>query len=188
MDGYNSIGHHPGSGRMVSDKHSLHNISGLDLVIDIAGVYFPLRSLTYEMHFTIERQHEVGQHNPVALVCTEQYGTGSFVYASYLVKGDDVLTTHDALALPDLLQNQRDEGEPVYFDIYILEVQGPRTPGRKGLSFEEQFENVLKGGGMLGYIEALADCKITKQHRDIQAKQAVLSSWDFEIGYKVPTN
>lgn len=187
-NGYASIGHHPKSGYMTSDKYSLHNLSGMDLVIDIAGVYFPLHSITYEMHYAIERQHEVGRHNPAALICTEQYGTGSFTYASFLVKGDDVVTTNKALALPDLLQKAKDEGEPRYFDIYIIEVQGPRTPGRPGLSFEDQLEMVLKNRAIVGHIEALADCKITKRHRDIQAKQAVLSSWDFEIGYMVPAN
>lgn len=31
-NGYASIGHHPKSGYMTSDKYSLHNLSGLDLV------------------------------------------------------------------------------------------------------------------------------------------------------------
>lgn len=104
-NGYNSIGHHPKSDYMTSEKHALHNISGLDLVIDVGGLYFPLRSLVYEMNYVMERQHEVGRHGPVALICTEQCGTGSFDYASFLVKGDNVTTTTKALALPDLLQN-----------------------------------------------------------------------------------
>jgi len=67
-------------------------------------------------------------------------------------------------------------------------VQGPRTPINNATSFEDQIEMVLKNEHVVGYIEALADCKITKQKRDIRINQSVISSWDFEIGYKVPTD
>jgi len=67
---YQSIGHHPKSTYMTADGYALHNDSGLDLIIDIAGVYFPLLTLTYTMTHTVEPQHQTGMHGPVALINT----------------------------------------------------------------------------------------------------------------------
>jgi len=183
---YQSIGHHPKSTYMTTDGYALHNDSGLDLIIDIAGVYFPLLTLTYTMTHTVEPQHQTGMHGPVALINTDHDGSGTFSYASFLVKGEDAPTTEKTLALPDLLQEKYDEGQSKYFDIYILEVQGPRTPMDSRMSFEDQVETILQNQSSVGFIEALADCKITKQHRNVQHKQSVISSWDFDYSYKIP--
>jgi len=184
-DSYNSIGHHPKSGYMTSEGCALHNLSGLDLVIDIAGVYFPLRSLQYAANHNISDEHGTGSHDPYALTNQEHTYTGSFSYASFLVNGDNVLTQKDVLMLSQLLQDQADEGVSKYFDIYIIEVQGKRTPG-SGQTFEELVETTLQNESMVGYIEALVDAKVTKVNRDIPEKNTVISSREFKFSYKIP--
>jgi hypothetical protein len=184
-DQYNSIGHHPKSDYMTSEGHALHNLSGLDLIIDIAGVYFPLRSIQYAANHNVTDEHGTGTHDPVALTNQEHTYNGTFTYASFLVNGYNVLTKEDKLALTKLLQDQADEGLSKYFDIYIIEVQGKRTPGT-GETFEEQIEAALQGESMVGYIEALVDAKVTKVNRDIPEKNTVVSSRDFKFSYKIP--
>ena len=184
-DQYNSIGHHPKSTYMTSEGYALHNISGLDLIIDIAGVYFPLRSINYAANHNVTDEHGTGTHDPVALTNQEHTYTGTFTYASFLVNGYNVLTTEDKLTLTKLLQDQADEGVSKYFDIYIIEVQGKRTPGT-GTTFEEQIEAALQNESMVGYIEALVDCKVTKVNRDVPEKNTVVSSREFKYSYKLP--
>jgi len=89
------------------------------------------------------------------------------------------------LTLTQLLQDQADEGVSKYFDIYIIEVQGKRTPGT-GTTFEEQVEAALQNESMVGYINALVDCKVTKVNRDIPEKNTVVSSRDFKYSYMLP--
>ncbi|MGI5881250.1 MAG: hypothetical protein ACOX6L_11860 [Syntrophomonadaceae bacterium] len=184
-DQYNSIGHHPKSTYMTSEGYALHNISGLDLIIDIAGVYFPLRSINYAANHNVTDEHGTGTHDPVALTNQEHTYTGTFTYASFLVNGYNVLTTEDKLILTQLLQDQADEGVSKYFDIYIIEVQGKRTPGT-GTTFEEQIEAALQNESMVGYINALVDCKVTKVNRDIPEKNTVVSSREFKYSYMLP--
>ena len=184
-DNYNSIGHHPKSTYMTSDGYALHNISGLDLVIDIGGLYFPLRAMSYAANHNVSDEHGTGTHDPVALTNQEHTYTGNFSYASFLVTGENVLTTGEVLALTQLLQDQADEGLSKYFDIYIIEVQGKRTPGT-GMSFEQQVEMVLQNENIVGNIEALVDCKVTKTNRDIPEKNTVVSSREFKYSFKLP--
>jgi hypothetical protein len=184
-DQYNSIGQHPKSTYMTSDGYALHNISGLDLVIDIAGVYFPLRALSYAVNHNVTDEHGTGTHDPVALTNQEHTNSGNFSYASFLVNGENVLTTGEVLALAKLLQDQADEGLSKYFDIYIMEVQGKRTPST-GQTFEQRVDAALQGEGVIGSIEALVDCKVTKTNRDIPEKNTVVSSREFKFSYKLP--
>lgn len=73
-------------------------------------------------------EHGTGSHDPYALTNQEHTYAGSFTYASYLVNGANVITRAELLALTHALENQADEGQSVYFDIYIIEVHGNRTP------------------------------------------------------------
>ena len=184
-DNYASIGHHPKSTYMTKDGYALHNISGLDLVIDIAGLYFPLRALSYAANHNVSDEHGTGTHDPVALTNQEHTYTGNFSYASFLVAGENVLTKGEVLALTNLLQEQADEGVSKYFDIYILEVQGARTPAA-GQTFEQRIEAALAGMGVVGAIECLVDCKVTKTNRDIPEKNTVVSSREFKYSFKLP--
>ena len=42
---YASKGRHPYSDYMTSEGKVLHNLSGMDLIVDINGMYFPLRGI-----------------------------------------------------------------------------------------------------------------------------------------------
>ena len=186
-DSYNSIGHHPGSTYMVKDGHAIHNLSLLDLVIDIAGVYFPLRTLQFSATHNVAEEIGSGSHDPWALPNLENAYAGSFSYATHLVTGENVLTQKDVLTLTHLLQDQADEGVSKYFDIYIIEVQGKRTPTTAGAeSFQELVDAVLQNESMVGYIEALVNCKVTKSDRNFGEKTPGVSTREFKYMYKLP--
>ena len=50
----------------------------------------------------------------------------------------------------------------------------------------QQVETALQNESMVGYIEALVDCKVTKVNRDIPEKNTVVSSREFKYSYKLP--
>ena len=62
-----------------------------------------------------------------------------------------MLTKAEYLALVHALEDQQDEGQAKYFDIYIIEVQGNRTPSG-GRSFQELADAVLANESIVGYI------------------------------------
>jgi uncharacterized protein YjbK len=103
------------------------------------------------------------------------------------VNGENVMTQGEYLALTQLLLDTEDEGVSKYFDIYLIEVQGKRTPSAAGaLSFEQQVEMVLANPSIVGQIETLVDCKLTKLERDVPEKNTVVSKVDFKYSYKLP--
>jgi hypothetical protein len=170
---------------MTSEGKVLHNISGCDLLIDIGGMYFPLRTMQYAKTMNVSDEHGTGSHDPYALPGHEHTYAGSFTYASFLINGANVLTKAEYLALVNALENQNDEGTPNYFDIYIIEVQGNRTPA-SGQSFQELADAVLANENIVGYIEALVDCKLTKSGRDIPEKASVVSQREFKFSRRLP--
>jgi hypothetical protein len=182
---YASKGRHPYSDYMTSEGKVLHNLSGMDLIVDIEGMYFPLRTMQYAKTMNVVDEHGTGSHDPYALSNHEHTYAGSFTYASFLINGANVMTKSELLALVKALENQEDEGTPNYFDIYIIEVQGNRTPS-KGLSFQEQADIVLANANLVGYIEALIDCKLTKSGRDIPEKGSVVSQREFKFSRRLP--
>ena len=184
-DSYASKGRHPYSDYMTSEGKVLHNLSGMDLIVDIADMYFPLRTMQYTKNMNVSDEHGTGSHDPYALTNQEHTYAGSFTYASYLVNGANVMTRAELLALTHALENQADEGQSVYFDIYIIEVQGNRTP-ESGQSFQELADAVLANESIVGYIEALVDCKLTKSGREIPDKASVVSQREFKFSRRLP--
>lgn len=184
-DGYVSKARHPYSDYMTSEGKVLHNLSSCDLIVDIAGMYFPLRTMQYAKTMNVGDEHGTGSHDPVALPNHEHTYAGSFTYASYLINGVNVMTKAEFMALTNALENQNDEGTPVYFDCYIIEVQGNRTPA-SGQSFQELADAVLENDSIVGYIEALVDCKVTKSGRDIPEKGSVVSQREFKFSRRLP--
>jgi len=182
---YVSKGRHPYSDYMTSEGKVLHNISGCDILIDIADMYFPLLTMQYAKTMNVSDETGTGSHDPYALTGHEHTYAGSFTYASFLVNGVNVMTRAENLALTSALENQDDEGTPNYFDIYIIEVQGNRTPA-SGQSFTEYADALLEDETIVGYIEALVDCKLTKSGRDIPEKASVISQREFKFSRRLP--
>lgn len=89
------------------------------------------------------------------------------------------------LALVHALEDQQDESQSKYFDINIIEVQGNRTPS-SGQSFQELADAVLANESIVGYIEALVDCKLTKSGRYIPEKGSVVSQMEFKFSRRLP--
>jgi hypothetical protein len=105
-----------------------HNLSGIDLIVDIDGMYFPLRTMQYAKTMNVSDELGTGSHDPYALTNQEHLYAGSFTYASFLINGAKRAYQGRVLALVHAPEDQQDEGQAVYFDIYIIEVQGNRTP------------------------------------------------------------
>src|SRR5512139_3551076 len=121
-DSYASKDRHPYSDYMTSEGKVLHNLSGMDLIVNIADMYFPLRTMQYAKNMNVSDEHGTGSHEPYALTNQEYTYAGSFTYASYLVYGANVMARAELLALTHALENQADQSQSVYFDIYIIEV------------------------------------------------------------------
>ena len=117
-------GLHPYSGYATSEGNMIYAMSSLDIIIDIAGIYFPLRSLSYKKNMNISDEHGTGSLDPYALVNQEQTYSGSFTYASFLVSGEKALTDSESLILHSLLEDATDEGRAKYFDIILMEAAG----------------------------------------------------------------
>jgi hypothetical protein len=175
-----SRGKHPYSDFMTSDGDEIYNFSTLDVIADIKGHYFPLRSIDYKKTMNIGDEYGTGSLDPFALTNKEQGYTGQFSYASFLVNGSPALTTNDKLLLEHLLQAQDDEGRSNYFDIYMMEV--PK-------------HNTIQGGGEnisaatlagLGFIEALINCKVTEMTRTYPDKDTIVTQRAFKYMRKVP--
>ena len=108
---YASKGRHPYSDYMTSEGKVLHNLSGMDLIVDIDGMYFPLRTMQYAKTMNVTDELGTGSHDPYALTNQEHLYAGSFTYASFLINGANVLTKAEYLALVHALEDQQDEGQ-----------------------------------------------------------------------------
>jgi hypothetical protein len=78
------------------------------------------------------------------------------------VNGANVMTRAELLALTHALENQADEGQAVYFDIYIIEVQGNRTP-ESGQSFQELADAVLANENISEGVQIFPQASKVKQ-------------------------
>lgn len=181
-----SRGYHPYSNYMTSEGQEIYAMSNLDVIIDIADVYFPLRSLSYSKNMEISDEHGTGSLDPYALPNHQQTYTGSFTYASFLVNGEPSLTTHDKLALEALLEDQEDEGRSKYFDIIIMEVPGKHNAN---FSSQEAMGAIEDGAGVeniSSFIEALIDCKLTKSGREYPEKGTIVTQREFKFSRRIP--
>jgi hypothetical protein len=181
-----SRGLHPYSEYMVTPGKALYALSTLDILIDVAGMYFKARSIKHSKAFNNEDLYGSGTRDPYARVSHEHKYSGTLTFASFLVDGTPALTNHEALALTNALTDQDDEGGAVYFDIIIREVPGKHADkanfgSTKNSDFISSGQNIT-----LGFIEALIDCKVDKFDRDYADKGSVVSSIDFGYSRKIP--
>jgi hypothetical protein len=145
--------------------------SVFDVVIDIAGIFFPLKSLNYAKAMAVDVDYGIGSRIPYWLTEQQIGFSGSFSYVSY-VKDAGSLAAADkskGLLLTRLLEDQDDEGKPMYFNIIVLDRTAP--------------------GGSPNYadfIEALVHCKLTSAKRDFPDSKSVVSSRDFVAMYRIP--
>jgi len=143
-----------------------------DVVIAIAGVYFPLRSLTYTKAITVDEEDGSGSHLPWSLTVKNMRFSGTFEYGSFLMNGESAMTPEDINYLTTLLENQPDEGQPNYFHIII---QPRKLWGIK-----------LYGGGQLPFIEALMYCRVTEHARRYQENNTIVNSYNFKFLRRKP--
>ena len=174
-----SRGQHPYSEYMVAPGKALYALSTLDILIDVAGMYFKARSIRWDKTFTNTDEYGSGTRDPYARVSQEHKYAGSLTFASFLVDGTPALTTHEYLALTNALTDQLDEGGAVYFDIIIREVPGKHLDN---VSIDYGSTDAVS----LGFIEALINCKVDKFTRDYPDKGTIVSSVDFGFSRKIP--
>lgn len=173
-----SRGLHPYSEYMVTQGKALYALSTLDILIDVAGMYFKARSIKWDKTFTNEDMYGSGTRDPYARVSHEHKYTGTLTFASFLVDRSPALTTHEMLALTNALTDQEDEGGAVYFDVIIREVPGKHL---EAANFGD--ESTVS---VLGFIEALLDAKVDKFTRDFPDKGSIVTSIDFGFSRKIP--
>jgi len=179
---------------MVKDGFSVASYSVHDIIIDIAGMYFPLRTLDHSKNFNQEAQYGSGTRDPTAIVEHEHTYNGSFSYGGFLIDGEtQVMTTAGVLALTRALEDQLDEGKSRYFNIFLLEVPGNRTPDQLTDMFTDDGEApLITGDGITvipegaTFIQALIDCKLTKSGTTYTEKGSVVSSRDFVYSRRIP--
>ncbi|MDD1762316.1 MAG: hypothetical protein LUQ59_08785 [Methanothrix sp.] len=173
-----SRGFHKYSEYMVTPGKALYALSTLDVLIDVAEMYFKARSIKWDKTFTNEDMYGSGTRDPYARVSHEHKYTGTLTFASFLVDGSPALTTHEMLALTNALTDQEDEGGAVYFDVVIREVPGKHL---EAANFGD--ESTVS---TLGFIEALLNCKVDKFTRDFPDKGSIVTSIDFGFSRKIP--
>jgi hypothetical protein len=163
---------------MVTPGKALYALSTLDILIDVAGMYFKARSIRWDKTFTNTDEYGSGTRDPYARVSQEHKYAGSLTFASFLVDGTPALTTHEYLALTNALTDQDDEGGAKYFDVIIREVPGKHLDAA----------NFGDAGDVasLGFIEALINAKVDKFTRDYPDKGTIVSSVDFGFSRKIP--
>ncbi len=181
-----SRGKHPYSEYMATPGKALYALSTLDILIDVAGMYFKARSIKWDKTFNNEDMYGSGTRDPYARVSHEHKYSGTLTFASFLVDGTPALTTHEALALTNALTDQDDEGGAVYFDVIIREVPGKHAENAnfgstKTSDFISSGQNLT-----LGFIEALLDAKVDKFTREYPDKGSIVTSVDFGFSRKIP--
>ncbi|MDH7597560.1 MAG: hypothetical protein QHG98_07485 [Methanothrix sp.] len=149
-----------------------------DVVIVIAGVYFPLRSLTYTKAITVDEEDGSGSHLPWTLTVKNMRFSGTFEFGSFLMNGASAMSPEDINYLTTLLENQADEGQPNYFHIIIH----PRKYG--GLSVPiggGEWTSPTPNLGQLPFIEALMYCRVTEHARRYQENNTIVNSYNFKF-------
>jgi hypothetical protein len=174
-----SRGQHPYSEYMVTPGKALYALSTLDILIDVAGMYFKARSIRHDKAFATTDEIGSGTRDPYARVRHEHKYTGALTFASFLVDGTPALTTHEALALTNALTDQQDEGAAKYFDIIIREVPGKHMDN---VNIDYGTSDAVS----LGFIEALIGCTMEKFTRDYPDKGTVVTNVDFGFSRKIP--
>jgi len=148
--------------RATSEGVSIEAKSSNDIIIEIAGIFFPLKALNYTKTIEVTDEYGTGLHGPYDLNSKQIAISGNFSYGSFITKGErDVLRS--------LLEDQGDEGLPLWFQIIVMDR--------------------ATGGGSKGigsYIEALMNCKITSSGRDYNENGTVLTRQDFKSMGRVP--
>jgi len=153
----------------ISKGYTLTAKSIHDVIIDIAGLYFPLRQLTHQKNMKVEEELGSGSHNPWALTDKEHTYQGSFSFGSFLKNGAPAMNSWQLMALTQLLENQDDEGQPNYFRILTMDRVGE-----------------AQGPNYGDFIEALMYCKITKSGRQYPENNTIISEYDFKYMYRLP--
>ena len=158
-----------------------------DVVIAIAGVYFPLRSLTYTKAITVDEEDGSGSHLPWSLTVKNMRFSGTFEYGSFLMNGESAMTPEDINYLTTLLENQPDEGQPNYFHIII---QPRKSFGE--LNYTEGSARIVGGDlqsptqDQLPFIEALMYCRVTEHARRYQENNTIVNSYNFKFLRRIP--
>jgi len=155
---------------VIRDGYNIEATSSNDVVISVAGAWFPCKRLSYAKTIEVKEEWGTGSHLPYALTTHNIGFTGSFDVGTWLSDGDRHALTY-------LLEDQGDEGIPIYFDIIIMD----RFPAK-----EDSAGTVPTGEISRSVFEKLLNCKITKSGRDYPENSTVLTQYEFKAMERFP--
>jgi hypothetical protein len=155
---------------VIRDGYNIEATSSNDVVISVASVWFPCKRLSYAKTIEVKEEWGTGSHLPYALTTHNIGFTGSFDVGTWLSDGDRHALTY-------LLEDQADEGIPIYFDIMIMD----RFPSK-----DQDAGTVSTGNVGRAVFEKLLNCKVTKSGRDYPENNTVLTQYEFKAMERSP--
>lgn len=153
---------------VITNGYKIEATSSNEVVIEIAGVMFPCKRLSYAK--TIEVKEEWGTGSRLVYdLTTHNIGfSGSVDIGTWISDGD----RH---ALTKLLEDQGDEGKPKWFNIVIMERMATGDAGS------------VSPGAIAGAVfEKLIKCKITKGGRDYPENGTVMTQYEWKAMERWP--
>lgn len=172
VDPLADMGINPRSGSL-GGKYSvnLKSKSIFDLVIDIGGIFFPLRTANYSKNMAVDEEYGTGSRLPYWLT-PQQIGFAlGFSYVSLVLDGDPQADQNSGkgLLLTRILDDQGDEGKPNFFNVMVM-------------------DRVNEGGSAqyADFIEALLYSRSTSVKRDIPENKSMVTSREAKSMYKIP--
>lgn len=157
---------------VIRDGYNIEATSSNDVVIMVAGVWFPCKRLSYAKQIEVKDEWGTGSHLPYALTTHNIGFTGSFDVGTWLTAGDRHALTY-------LLEDQGDEGIPIYFDIVIMDRFPSKDP-------DEETQVVPTGEIGRAIFEKLKNCKVTKSGRDYPENNTVMTQYEFKAMERSP--
>ena len=71
----------------IKEGYAIDAVTSNDYIIDIAGVYFPLRTFNYKKNINVGDEGGTGSHLPFTLSVKDITFAGSFSFAGNLLSG-----------------------------------------------------------------------------------------------------
>ncbi|HNR57329.1 MAG TPA: hypothetical protein PKJ51_02625 [Methanothrix sp.] len=175
---------------VISEGWKIEATSSNDVVIQVAGIMFPVKRIAYQKRIEVKEEWGTGSHLVYDLTTHNIAFTGSFDIGTWISKGD----RH---ALLKLLEDQGDEGIPNWFNIVITQrLPEPRPSSSSGGPPAEPLgggENTSPEGGVVAtstieraVFEKLINCKVTTSGRDYPENNTVMTQYEFKAMYREP--
>lgn len=153
---------------VITNGYNIEAMSFNDVVVEVAGVMFPVKRLAYAKTIEVKQEWGTGSRLVYDLTSHNIGITGSFDVGTWI-------TQEDRHALTRLLEDQADEGKPKFFNIQIMERLASGDAG-----------TVSSGDIGRAVFEKLIRCKLTKSGRDYPENATVMTQYEFIASERWP--